>query len=96
MRFVISMLIGVLSITLLVACQQENIKLQDNSDGIKRIALADAKTAFDSGRAVIVDTRPAEAYKGEHIKGSINIPDSDMANRVGELPKDKLIITYCS
>ena len=66
------------------------------SDDIKRISLADAKKAFDAGTAIIIDSRPADSYNSEHIKGSINIPLSEIAKRTGELPKDKQLIFYCS
>ena len=66
------------------------------SDQVPRISLAEAKAVFDRGEAVIVDVRPADAYRQEHIKGSINIPNSDTVARLNELPKNKLIIAYCS
>jgi hypothetical protein len=61
-----------------------------------RITLADAKKAFDEGKAVFVDTRAASAYEPEHIKGALNIPAEQFQTRYAELPKDKQIITYCS
>ncbi len=61
-----------------------------------RIALAEAKAAFDAGKAVFVDTRNAESYKAGHIKGAINMSAGEVNARFGELPKDKQIIAYCS
>ncbi len=61
-----------------------------------RISLADAKKDFDGGAAIFVDTRAAESYKTEHIKGAINIPAGDFETRYTELPKNKKIIAYCS
>ncbi|MEO6391650.1 MAG: rhodanese-like domain-containing protein [Pyrinomonadaceae bacterium] len=66
------------------------------ADGVPRISVADAKLAVDKGEAVIVDARPADAYRQEHIKGSINIPSNEAAARIAELPKGKLLIAYCS
>jgi hypothetical protein len=66
------------------------------ADHVPRISIAEAKAAFDRGEAVIIDVRPLESYKQEHIKGSISIPNSDTAARLNELPKSKLIIAYCS
>lgn len=90
-----------------VGCQQTatTAKSSDNkanankpapSDGITRISIEDAKKAFDAGTAIIVDTRAADAYNSEHIKGSINIPTAETAKRIAELPKDKQLIFYCS
>ncbi len=61
-----------------------------------RISLADAKKDFDAGKAIFVDTRAAESFKLEHIKGAINIPAGEFETRYAELPKDKKIIAYCS
>jgi 3-mercaptopyruvate sulfurtransferase SseA len=62
----------------------------------KRITLADAKAAYDGGKALFVDTRPEDAYKREHIKSAINIPAGSVEQRYTELPKDKQIVFYCS
>jgi 3-mercaptopyruvate sulfurtransferase SseA len=66
------------------------------ADDAPRIELAAAKTAFDSEAALFVDTRPASAYDGEHIKGAVNIPMDKLAEKIKDLPKDKKIIAYCS
>ncbi len=67
-----------------------------SDDGIPRISLAEAKADFDAGKAVFVDTRAAESYKLEHVKGSINIYLGDFETRYKEIPTDKKIIAYCS
>jgi 3-mercaptopyruvate sulfurtransferase SseA len=61
-----------------------------------RISLTDAKKAFDAGDAIFVDTRAAEGFKIEHIKGALNIPAGEFETRYTELPKNKQIIAYCS
>jgi hypothetical protein len=65
-------------------------------DGVRRITLAELRDALDKGTAIVVDTRAADAYKQSHIKGSINIPVDQVANRINELPRDKTIVAYCS
>lgn len=66
------------------------------ADDVKRISIEDARTAFDGGRAVIIDVRAEPSYKAGHIKGASLIPYNEIGARAGELPKDKLIILYCS
>lgn len=61
-----------------------------------RISAADARKAVDAGKAVLVDVRAEEAFRGEHPKGSLNIPVNEIYARAGELPKGKQIITYCT
>jgi len=63
---------------------------------IKRVSLADAKTAFDEGAALIVDVRDAGTFGSKHITGAVNIPLDQLENRYSELPKDRWIITVCT
>jgi 3-mercaptopyruvate sulfurtransferase SseA len=61
-----------------------------------RIAAAEARRALAKGEAVLVDVRPKEAYDASHAQGAISLPLSDLGSRAGELPKNKLVITYCT
>lgn len=62
----------------------------------RRISGEEARQAVAKGEAVLVDVRAKEAYEAGHAKGAISLPLSDVPARAGELPKDKLIITYCT
>ena len=61
-----------------------------------RITLEDAKKDFDAGTAVFVDTRGAQAYDGEHIKGAINVSVNELQEKINTIPTNKKIIAYCS
>ncbi len=61
---------------------------------IPRITIAEAKKAFDDG-AIFVDSRNADAFEQERIKGAIRI-DGAAEDRFDKLPKGKKIIVYCS
>jgi 3-mercaptopyruvate sulfurtransferase SseA len=65
-------------------------------DGVRRITPAEVRAALASGEAVIVDVRGAGAFAEGHIKGAMHLPTDQLLSRVGELPRDKMIITYCS
>lgn len=65
-------------------------------DNAPRITLAEAKKAFDAGEAIFIDTRGADFYNLEHIKGAINITMNDVDKRYKEIPQGKKIIAYCS
>lgn len=67
-----------------------------HTDDAPRISLADAKKDFDAGTAIFVDTRAETAFKGEHIKGAINVPAEAAETRYKEIPTGKKIIAYCS
>jgi 3-mercaptopyruvate sulfurtransferase SseA len=66
------------------------------SDGVRRVTTVELRAALDKGTALVIDTRPLESYKQNHIKGSISMPLDQVANRINELPRDKMIVAYCS
>ena len=45
---------------------------------------------------VIIDVRNPDETRAGTIKGAKLIPDEDLLARIGEVPKDKRIVTYCS
>jgi 3-mercaptopyruvate sulfurtransferase SseA len=61
-----------------------------------RISAEEARKAVAKGKAVLVDVRPKESYDMEHAQGAISLPLSELSSRISELPKDKLVITYCT
>jgi 3-mercaptopyruvate sulfurtransferase SseA len=68
----------------------------DPLDAARRISAAEARQAVEKGQAVLVDVRPRESYAAEHAQGALTLPLAELPTRAGELPKDKLIITYCT
>ena len=44
---------------------------------------------------VFVDVRTPEEYKSGHIPGAVNIPVSEIKERMNEVPKDKQVYVYC-
>ena len=66
------------------------------ADGVKRVTTIELRNALEKGEALVVDVRGDAAYKQNHIKGSISIPLDAVEARINELPRDKMIVTYCS
>ncbi|HEV7844250.1 MAG TPA: rhodanese-like domain-containing protein, partial [Pyrinomonadaceae bacterium] len=62
----------------------------------RRVTIAELRDMLDQGKAIIIDVRGDASYNQEHIKGALDIPEAQLMSRVGELPKDKLIVFYCS
>ena len=62
-----------------------------------RITLEDFSALYNdpAKRPLIIDVRAKDIYDAGHIKGAESFPESDVDTRVGELPKDKLIVAYC-
>ena len=63
---------------------------------VPRITLADAKSDFDAGNAIFIDTRPGASYQEERVKGAINLSTTEELAKADTLPKGKKIIAYCS
>lgn len=67
-----------------------------HGDGVTRLTKDELRDALAKGTAIVVDVRPAQSYQQAHIKGAMHIPADQIGARVGELPRDKMIVTYCS
>jgi len=65
-------------------------------EGVARITPAELRQLLRRRKAVIVDVRSLETYKAGHIKGALSIPIDQVETRFRELPRNKLIATYCS
>ena len=66
------------------------------TQGAQRITTAELEKMLKDGTAFVVDVRSQDAYDLGHIPGSKLIPENEIPNRVNELPRDKMIVTYCS
>lgn len=67
-----------------------------HADGVRRITVPELKDLIAKQQVVIVDVRNQPAFDQGHIQGAKLIPTNEVANRTGELPHDKTIVTYCS
>ena len=65
-------------------------------DGVRRITTVELRDAMATGEAIVVDVRTEMAFKEGRIKGARLIPVNEVLSKADELPKDKLIVTYCS
>lgn len=65
-------------------------------DGSRRINVQQAQELVARGQAYFVDVRNQPAFDLGHIPGAKLIPVAEVGDRIGELPRDKTIITYCS
>ena len=78
--------------------QSSNGGVPQTEDQVPRITVSDAKAALDSGQAILVDVRSAEAYAQLHALGAMSIPLENFENNIGSLSleKSQWIITYCT
>ena len=103
-----SFLIGLFAVMVLAGCNSAELKSKMNpvssaspaaslaNDGVRRITPAELSALLGKNQAVVIDVRNEASYNAGHIRGAKLIPEADIPNRVKELPKDKLIVTYCS
>jgi 3-mercaptopyruvate sulfurtransferase SseA len=62
----------------------------------RRITRDQAIDKVHAKTAIFVDVRARDQYEISHIKGAINIPLTELVARIKELPKNRMIITYCA
>jgi ArsR family transcriptional regulator len=66
------------------------------ADGARRITTDELETLMKEGNAYVVDVRSQDSYDMGHIPGSHLIPAQEFYKFVDKLPRDKMIVTYCS
>jgi 3-mercaptopyruvate sulfurtransferase SseA len=66
------------------------------ADGARRVTIEELEAMLKDGTAVVIDVRTQAAYDQGHIPGSRLIPSGEILNHINELPRDKMIVTYCS
>jgi predicted sulfurtransferase len=100
----VAMLVGVIALTACNSRERPKVATAPASqsapvqsgDNVRRITPAQLKDEIARNDVVIIDVRGEAAYKTGHIKGSRLIPAPDILAHIDELPRDKMIVTYCS
>ncbi|AGK95656.1 FAD-dependent oxidoreductase [Clostridium pasteurianum] len=44
----------------------------------------------------VIDTRVSRQYEEAHVENAINIPHAQVRNKIDELDKEKVVVTYCN
>ena len=66
------------------------------ADGARRITTGELEALIEEGKVYLVDVRSQDSYDMGHIPGSHLIPAQEFYKHVDSLPRDKMIVTYCS
>jgi len=66
------------------------------AETIQRISADQAKSLVDGGQAVLIDVRSAGSYQAGHAVGAISYPEGEESALFDRLPKDKVLIFYCT
>ena len=112
MRISLLSLTAILALVIVTACNSRQAQLtqlpaapnqtpqpsvaQNPAEKARRIKAEDLHELWEKGNVLIVDTRSEPAFKQDHIKGAILIPAGEVGNHIDELPRDKMIVTYCT
>lgn len=73
-----------------------NVTSTPYPDGARRVTIDELDAMMKDGNVFIVDVRSQDSYDAAHIPGAKLIPEGEILNHLKELPRDKLIVTYCS
>ena len=103
MRHIVSFLTVVVLAVVLTACNSAE-KLARTptpaappaSDGVRRVTVAELKEMVANNEVLVIDVRNQASFDAGHIRGARLIPEAEVKNHSDEMPKDKLIVTYCS
>lgn len=63
---------------------------------VARVSPEQAHMSAMAGNALIVDVRGQEYYATAHARGAISLPLEQLPARLGELPRDKAVLFYCT
>ncbi len=107
MRFLSIVAVAVIGVAVFAACNssdQTGINSRTSgassaptpADGVRRMTVSELQNLVNKNEAFIVDVRSQDSYNAGHIRGAKLFPLGEIDKRSGELPKDKLIVTYCS
>jgi len=66
------------------------------ADGVRRVTVTELKDLLAKNEAVVIDVRNQASYDAGHIRGSRLIPEAEVVSHIDELPRNKLVVTYCS
>jgi rhodanese-related sulfurtransferase len=66
---------------------------------IPRISIEDLKRRMDAHEALaVLDSRVADAWKSSEsqIPGSIRVPPDEVDKHLSEIPRNRLVVPYCT
>ncbi len=64
-------------------------------DDLEPIAAKELLGRVRKGLVTVIDVRPPEEFRAGHVAGAVNVPLSQLENRLGKLPKSREIVAYC-
>jgi rhodanese-related sulfurtransferase/DNA-binding transcriptional ArsR family regulator len=66
-----------------------------DGDAGESIAWPELEALSREGKILLLDVRPRDEYGHGHLPGATSIPSDELEAHLGELPRDRRIVTYC-
>jgi len=64
-------------------------------DDLEPVPAEELLSRAQKGLVTVLDVRPPEEFAAGHLPGAVNIPISELAKRLRELPKGREVVAYC-
>jgi rhodanese-related sulfurtransferase len=75
----------------------EDAALQGDTPVDALISAQELRASFGGGeRPLIIDVRGAGEYAGGHVQGAVNIPLGQLSKKLANIPRERLVVTYCN
>jgi rhodanese-related sulfurtransferase len=85
--------IKMLSMTAIAVCMSCSIAFA----GVQNISSREAKTLLEKNKTIfLLDVRTPQENSQGKLPGTVLIPIGEFERRIGEVPKDKIILVYCA
>ncbi len=62
----------------------------------KIMEISEMEQLQKEGKVMIIDVRPLESFKTDHIAGAVNIPFGALRHNLDSIPHDKKVVLYCN
>jgi rhodanese-related sulfurtransferase len=66
-----------------------------SKDSLEPVPAQELLKRAKTGMVTVLDVRPPEEYAAGHIRGAINVPLTELTERLDEIPSDREIVAYC-
>lgn len=63
--------------------------------GFKNLSANEFRNEIKGKDKVVIDVREIHEYQSGYIQGAVNIPLSELKERINEIPHDKEVYLYC-
>lgn len=62
---------------------------------LERVDQEELLRRVQAGDVTVIDVRPAEEFKADHLPGAISMPLDELEGRLREVPRNRTVVAYC-